>query len=97
EKGAYQLVSTDGFGAAPVVMRTTQSPSEPWSAPVTLARPSVPANGLVYSAKAHPELSGADGDLVITYCTNDSDLATLVDDDSIYYPRFLRVQLRMPL
>ena len=68
---------------------TTFSPSETTSG----------AKGtLVYSAKAHAALCDDDnkGDLVVTYCTNSTDLAGLVNDHTLYYPRFVRVFLVQP-
>ena len=89
----YVVVVADGFGAAHVDMRTAPSPAGPWSAPTLVYAPPEGAkpNALVYSAKAHPELTAPHGELVATYCTNNTDLGTLVDDMSIYFPRFVRV------
>ena len=57
-----------------------------------------PKGTLVYSAKAHAALCDDDnkGDLVVTYCTNSTDLAGLVNDHTLYYPRFVRVFLVQP-
>jgi hypothetical protein len=43
---------------------------------------------MIYAAKAHPELTGAD--LVLTYATNTFEFAEQLTDTLIYYPRFLR-------
>jgi hypothetical protein len=92
-RGQLVQVAVDGFGNAPVTLRTARAAEGPWSSPLHLfdAPEGTKKNALVYSAKAHPELRGAD--LVVTYCTNDTDLATLVDDTSLYFPRFLKVTL----
>ena len=84
------LVSVDGFGSTNIVKRTAHKPEGPWSKPQLIARPeeSDRGNVLVYSAKAHPYLTG--GESTITYCTNSLDFGTLVRDMSIYFPRFLR-------
>jgi hypothetical protein len=44
---------------------------------------------MIYSAKAHPELAGAD--LVLTYSTNTFQFSEHLTDSLIYYPRFLRL------
>ena len=44
-----------------------------------------------YAAKAHPYLKG-DG-LAVTYCSNSRNLSYVVNNESIYYPRFLRITL----
>jgi hypothetical protein len=44
-------------------------------------------NVIIYAAKAHPELSGAD--LIITYNTN-APTETIIADTTIYYPRLVR-------
>jgi hypothetical protein len=47
------------------------------------------ADVFVYAAKSHRQLAGAD--LVATYASNHFDFATLVANDSLYYPRFVRI------
>lgn len=87
----FLAVHTQGFGAADVVVRSAPSLTGPWSAPRMLYRPSEysRANTTIYSAKAHPELAGAD--LVLTYATNSFQFSDMVSDDSIYFPRFVRL------
>ena len=46
----------------------------------------------IYAAKAHPELTGAD--LVLTYVTNSSELGDVIHDQTLYYPRFVRLRFR---
>lgn len=87
----FVLVQTEGFGGTTIGMRTAPRPEGPWSERITVWRPpeSDRAGVLVYAAKAHPELEG-DG-LVVTYASNATDFATLVADETLYYPRFVRV------
>ena len=83
-------VQTNGFGAADVVIRSAAALTGPWTAQRLLYRPSeyYQPNIMIYAAKAHPELSGAD--LLLTYATNS--FRPQQDGDSlIYYPRFLRL------
>lgn len=91
--GRFGYVQSEGFGASTVVARTADRPEGPWSPPVELFRPeeSDRPGVLVYAAKAHPELEGAP--LVVTYATNTTDFGALVRDESLYYPRFLRLAL----
>lgn len=90
-RGDYVAVQTVGFGAAEVAVRTAPAPEGPWSSPANVFHPpeSDRPDALVYAGKAHPELLGADE--VVTYVSNNFDFATLVDDSSFYFPRFVRL------
>ena len=82
---------------AAVEVRTAPAPEGPWSPPVPVYVP--PERGrpgvIAYAGKAHPELAGASptGGLVVTYAsialTRDATLA----DESVYWPRFARVEV----
>ena len=87
----WMHVRSLGFGATTLALATAPQPTGPWSAPLPFYRPpeSDRARPLVYAGKAHPELAGAD--LVATYAANSWDFAELVTDDSLYWPRFVRV------
>jgi hypothetical protein len=89
--GHLTLVTVDGFGGSNVTVRSAERPEGPWSQPRVLLRPEVSDRDgiLVYSAKAHPELAG--GDVVVTYCTNHLDFATMAGDMELYFPRFARI------
>jgi hypothetical protein len=84
-------VQTQGFGSAEVMMRAAPTLTGPWSAPRMVYRPPeyYRPNVMIYAAKAHPELSGAD--LVLTYATNTFQFPEQVADSLIYYPRFVRL------
>lgn len=84
-------VQTQGFGPADVMMRAAPTLTGPWSAPRMVYRPPeyYRPNVMIYSAKAHPELTG--GDLVLTYATNTFEFAEQLTDRLIYYPRFVRL------
>ena len=91
--GGLLLAQTVGFGQARVAYRTAERITGPWSEALDLFTPaecSVP-RVLIYSANSHPELEG--GDVVLTYNVNSLDLAELIRNRSIYYPRFLRAKL----
>ena len=87
----WQIVHSVGFGATRIGLRTAGSPSGPWSAACPVFTPPEAADpgATEYSAKAHPELHGAD--VVATYATNAPDLARLANDMNLYYPRFVRI------
>jgi hypothetical protein len=51
-------------------------------------------NIMIYSAKAHPQLTGAE--LVLTYSTNTFEFEEHLTDPSIYYPRFVRLTACTP-
>lgn len=74
-----------------IASRWADRPEGPWSdlesffVPEESSRPGV----MIYAAKAHPQLSGAG--LVLTYASNGRDVEETLDDDSIYFPRFVKV------
>jgi hypothetical protein len=84
-------LQTVGFGAATLELRASPDLVGPWGALGAIYTPpeSHRAGALVYAGKGHEELRGAD--LVATYSSNASDVATLVADETLYYPRFVRV------
>ena len=87
----YLGIQTVGFGPAHVAMRHAPYLTGPWSdatqihAPKETAIPDV----MIYAAKAHPHLIGAD--LVLTYCTNSFVYENVLKDNRLYYPRFLKI------
>lgn len=90
--GRYIEVESMGFGATDLALRTAARPEGPWSPPAKVYRPpeSDGADPFVYAGKAHPELMGAD--IVATYTANGSD-ERLASDMTIYFPRFVRINL----
>jgi len=89
--GRFLGVQSVGFGPADVVMRAAPALTGPWSAPRMMYRPPeyYRPHVMIYAAKAHPELTGAD--VVLTYATNTFESAELLADSPIYYPRFVRL------
>jgi hypothetical protein len=87
----WVLVHSEGFGASTIAVSFAPTIEGPWSNPRVVFRP--PESGrpgvLVYAAKGHPELSGAD--LAVTYATNSSRSHEILTHPSLYYPRFVRV------
>ncbi len=91
--GKWVLFEMRGFGAADLHVRTADRLEGPFGAPQKVFHPSESdrANILVYAGKAHPEIVGAQ--IVATYASNSFDFTTLVNDMSLYYPRFVRIEL----
>ena len=88
----YIQIQTLGFGGASMALRSSSGITGSWSRPEPFYRPpeSDRPGVFVYAGKAHPELKGAD--LILTYVANHSNFGALVDDRSIYYPRFLKAR-----
>ncbi len=92
--GAFLVISALGFGSADLSLRRGPRPSGPFSEPASFFRP--PEWGrpgvLLYAAKAHPEIS-APGGLAVTYASNSLDPETVLADESLYYPRFVLLEM----
>jgi hypothetical protein len=88
--GRWIQVQTVGFTRATIGVRTAPAPQGPWSPVRVVYEPpeSRRLGVLVYSARAHPHLA-APGGVLVTYNSNASELARLVRDSSLYYPRFV--------
>jgi hypothetical protein len=86
-------VQTNRLYDADIVLRHGQRPEGPWSEFVPVFHPveSAGDGGFVYGAKAHPEIAGADDDLVLTYNNNSERPTGLMDQPELYYPTFVRV------
>lgn len=91
----YFCIQTLEFGAANIYYRLANKITGPWSEPIKLYEPLEKSHPhiLIYAAKAHPQLSGAD--LLITYATNSTEFSELLNNASIYYPRFIRVKFEI--
>jgi hypothetical protein len=89
--GRFIVLQAQGFGPADVVMRAAPALTGPWTGPRLVYRPPEynRPNVMIYAAKAHPQLTGAD--LVVTYATNTFQFSEHLSDSLIYYPRFVRL------
>ncbi|MCB2146146.1 MAG: DUF4185 domain-containing protein [Deltaproteobacteria bacterium] len=86
----FVQIQTTGFGAGSLGWRIAPRPEGPWGPLTDFYCPkeaSIPGI-LIYAAKSHPFLTGAD--LVITYATNHADPERLNDYPGLYYPRMLQ-------
>ena len=91
--GQYVLVYTDEGLSPKIQVRTSPTPWGEWSAPSTVYQcPEMLKDKRVfcYAAKAHPS-QGTDDALMISYVANSYDVGQVIDDASLYWPRFVRV------
>jgi hypothetical protein len=93
-RGGYIEVQSRGFGGAPIAWRSAPALTGPWSALRDVYRPEEASRSgvIVYAARAHPELE-AGADLVLTYASNALEPSRVLDDLTLYFPRFARVAL----
>jgi len=92
----YVLICTENGLSEKIMARTAPEPWGPWSSPTVIYRcPEAKWDKQIfcYAAKAHPMLSSATHELVITYAANSFDLAQVLTDARLYWPRFVRVKL----
>lgn len=98
ERGAparFVMVYSEPMLGRHILARSAPHVTGPWGPPVALytcPEPDDDRRLMVYSAKAHPELSRP-GELLVSYCVNSSDFWHMLSDASIYRPRFVRVPL----
>ncbi len=94
----FVQVQASSFPFGIVMVRSAPSRLGPWSEQQAVFNPSDYAEGPkglhYYAAKAHPEQE-CDG-LAITYCSNAFDLGRVVRDETVYYPRFIRLPAEGP-
>ncbi len=86
-------IQTTGFGSADIAFRTSKNLLGPWSGLKQLYRPKeYGEKGIfMYAGKAHPEQSGSD--MIITYVVNHLDPQRILNDTTIYYPKFLKCRI----
>lgn len=91
----YLQVQFMGFPQTPVGYRTAPELTGPWSALQPLFMPeemyALDEQIMLYAGKLHPE-QHCEG-TALTYASNAFSLKRIVDDNSLYYPRFARVRL----
>lgn len=85
-----------GFPQTPIALRVSKTLTGPWS-PLRVAYDppelkDAAKDVMLYAAKAHPEQECRG--LAVTYCTNTWNLARVRDDETLYYPRFVRLILK---
>lgn len=93
--GEFVLVFSEPMLGRGILVRTARSLEGPWGEAMRVyecPEPAADKRLMVYSAKAHPELSQA-GELLVSYCVNSSDFWHMLSDATIYRPRFVRVRV----
>ena len=91
----YIQIQAEDFGATNIALRWADRLEGPWTPLKKFYRPeeSDRSDVIMYACKAHPQLHGAD--LIVTYVTNSAKgIQWLIGDTSLYYPRFVKVQLK---
>lgn len=90
----YVQVQSFGFGEASIGVRLSNRIEGPWSEPAIFFKPDYSGipEPMMYSAKAHPELRNPNG-VYVTYNLN-ADFGFLVKNQSIYFPKFITLQIR---
>ena len=84
-----RLLTRVGLLQVSISSRVAPAPEGPWSEPVRHFTPDVPSDVLAYAAKAHPQLEGEV--LWCTYAQIAEKADRTLDDESLYYPRFVRL------
>jgi hypothetical protein len=92
--GRYVEVQTGSFMDPCLTLRSSASLTAGWSEKRGFYCPTGTEGLLVYAGKAHPGLAG--GDIICTMAVNSLDEKRLLDNDSLYYPVFVRGTYRAP-
>ncbi|HPE77946.1 MAG TPA: DUF4185 domain-containing protein [Draconibacterium sp.] len=92
ETGKFIQIQTYGFGVSSVGYRFADQLQGPWCEPVIFFTPDLNhEKEFNYTANAHPELESKE--LLITYNINNFDFSRLVNDESIYFPRIVKLKI----
>jgi hypothetical protein len=86
-------VQSFGFGEGKIGIRMADKIMGPWTEPYFIYTPDYPGvkQPFMYSVKAHPELV-ADG-IYITYNVNSFDFGELIENQTIYFPKFILLKI----
>lgn len=98
--GLWLVIWSRGFGETTVAMRSAPELTGPWSAPVDIFTPpeSEVDDAFVYAAKAHANLPGPGGGILITYADNSFTFADLFDASkatTLYWPHVAELVVKM--
>ncbi|MDB6113017.1 MAG: hypothetical protein JWR69_4767 [Pedosphaera sp.] len=91
----YAAVYMGGPISGKIRLRLASSPTGPWEEPRLIyecPEQAWPEKVFCYSAKAHPELATSPDELIITYAANSWELANVLNDARLYWPRFVRLK-----
>lgn len=90
----FTLICSENGMSEKITARTAPEPWGPWSAAsVVYHCPDVKwsTNVFCYTGKAHPMLASADNELLVSYAANSFQIAEVINDARLYWPRFVRV------
>jgi hypothetical protein len=76
------------------MLSQSPSPSGPWLKPQPVYTCPEPPDQFVYSAKHHPELTTAPGEMMLTYCRNVQTLKEHMEKPNVYAPVAVLVKLQ---
>lgn len=94
----YVMVYSPADLAPVIKVRYALKPTGPWSEASIVYWCPDPTKGrsvFCYGAKGHPELSAGD-ELLVTYVTNSFELAEVLENAQLYFPRFIRLRFSKP-
>jgi hypothetical protein len=92
----FAAVYMGGPISGKIRLRLAPTPTGPWGEPMLIyecPEQAWPEKVFCYSAKAHPELTTAPDELIITYAANAWELANVLNDPRLYWPRFVRFKV----
>ncbi|ULQ53610.1 DUF4185 domain-containing protein [Flavihumibacter fluvii] len=91
----FVQVQSYGFGEAKIGIRLADSIQGKWSDPYMVYTPNYKGarQPFMYAAKAHPELKG--NGIYITYNVNSFDFNEVLSNQSLYYPRFMLLNIQL--
>lgn len=95
----FVLIQSEPVFGTGIFARTAQRPEGPWTARQKIYEvPDVRRDKdyFTYAAKGHAHLS-RQGELLVSYLVNSHDFGKMVNDPSIYRPKFVRVPLKAVL
>ncbi len=89
----FLLITHDLFLSPKIIARTAETPWGPWSdkTEVYACPESSGARGIFCYAAKHQPVFSTDDTLAISYAANANDMGTVLNDLSLYVPRFIRV------
>jgi hypothetical protein len=96
----YVLICTKNGLSEKIMLSTAPEPWGPWSAATMVYRsPEMKWDKQIfcYAAKAHPMLTANPDELIVTYAANSLEFSQLMDNARLYWPRFVRVKLKVPV
>ena len=92
--GKYLQIQTASLLNPSLAYRWAENITGPWSPLKDFYGPAEEGqnNVLIYAGKSHPVLTGAD--VIFTYAVNSTDSERLLEDRAIYYPVFLKGEIK---